>query len=476
MSFVSLLRNMRLTISSLSRRGLGYVVLCWIVTTLIAFSLRSPRWSGNPFAYTINVVNLIAIILAISAPLFLGVGLLFSTPHARKHLLTMTESTGSSRMAFSITTLTALLVNSIGVTIIIIGLYLSELFHFCDIVVLTYLPAVLASALAVSSILTLLSIPIALSVDDWRMNTVLGSIMTIALSFLGVSNAISYVSSASRDLAIWSPHYLVRALTLILSGYEFESEYRLVRYLGYTFTIPEIVVPLLVYFLIAVVLLFLSLRHIDLNLSRWRVVIEMILVGEDKWNELDDSSVLASRTSETDERKHHLSVLKKQRQLTVAIVILLVFSSSMGGIVLGSQRTAGTRVTLYESPGGSSIIPLGQWFAVEVLVPAPTAPLENVINWGADILDWGDSPDTVRIQYLFSKVSLNEFWAMNETEKSNLVDSDHNRSISDWNSINGYEALGENSGQYVCAFRVSDPEGNSTARIRFFLEILRRVE
>lgn len=448
------------------------MVVCWIVTTLIALSFRPQRWGGTPFANTVNVVNLISVILAISAPLFIVVGLIFSSPHARKHVLTMTESTGSSRMAFSTTTLTALLVNSIGVTIIIIGLFLYELFRDSAIVALIGLPAVLASALVVSSILTVISIPIALSVDDWRMNTVLGSTVTLALSFVCGLTADALSMSSIRDLATWSPHHLFRALTLMLSGYEFESEHQIVMYFGDTFTIVEIVIPLLVYCLIAVVLLLLSLKLISSNLSRWRVVTEMTFVGKGKWNEQDDASIFTPQTSETHTRTYHLSLLKKQRQFTVAIFILLIVSSHMGGIVLGFQRTTGTRVTLYE---GGSVTTLGQWSAVEGSIPAPTTPLENLINWEFDILDWGESPDTVRIQFLFTKMSLNEFEAMNETEKSNLADYDRNRSISDWSGTHGYENLGANYGQYVWAFRASDPNGNSTAHIQWFLEILRRL-
>ena len=71
------------------------------------------------------------------------------------------------------------------------------------------------------------------------------STFLIAIVAGGIPENISFRYSLTRNIALLSPHNIVRALAVQLSGYQFDSANENVRYVGFTVSAEGLAIVLL---------------------------------------------------------------------------------------------------------------------------------------------------------------------------------------------------------------------------------------
>jgi len=337
------------------------------------------------------------------------------------------------------------------------------------------LPLVLGASLVVSICLTSIASSLAVITDDWRLCTVLGSVSTIVIAFIAGWNispsAFNY--SRTRNLALLSPHNIVRALTIQLSGYQFESANEMVSYVGFVVSIEDIAVALLILGAISIVLLFMGQKVLSKTSTRW-TVLEGMIPDRKIWPQ-------SYSTEKLQEITRIRRGLKLQRGLTITIVCVLLVSMLGGVSVYTTQIGSSTTIIHYVSPVDGERVPVGSWIIFDVDVSPPYPGLFNLLRFSCDIENWGNASDTLSFYFGILNMSSTDFDLLEESsrldfnmsstdfdllEESSRLDLlfSQNRTDTGGSGFGVGKNLEESYGPYVCVLKivsVADPSENS---------------
>ncbi len=450
-------------IPSFSQRDLFIIIVVGIVSASLGLLLAVP--SNHIFDLTplLNAVNIVGMTFATGLFSFLTAGLLFSSQASRSYLLRRINEVGAKR-AYLIRTLHTFLVTSLFTIIITIIAFLQPLilgtfiYYPAGIDYFAFLPLVLGASLVVSICLTSIASSLAVITDDWRLCTVLGSVSTIVIAFIAGWNispsAFNY--SLTRNLTLLSPHNIVRALTIQLSGYQFESANDMVDYVGFVVSIEGIVGALLILGAISIVLLFIGQKVLSKTSTRW-TVLEGMIPDHKIWA----SSHSAEKLQEITRIRRGL---KLQRGLTITIVCVLIVSMLGGVSVYTTQIQSSTTIIHYVSPVDGERVPVGSWIIFDVDVRPPYPDLFNLLRFFCGIENWGNASDTLSFYYGILNMSSTDFDLLEESSRLDLLFSRENRTDTGGSGFGVGKNLEESYGPYVCVLKivsVADPTENS---------------
>jgi len=406
--------------SLISRRDIYILFVGGIVSASIGLILVRPIGSGLDFAQLLYSVNTVSMVFATGLFSFLTAGLLFSSRASRFYLLNKINEAGTKR-AFLLRVLHTLAftcIFSIFFTIIVflypfipltLNYYPISLNHF------VFFPAVLGAALVGSVLLALIASSLATFIDDSRLCVVLGCASTLLISFLAGWNTTlnPWQYSLTRNLAFLSPHNIVRALAIQLSGYQFESAENMVKYVGFTFSAEGIIIALLLLGSISIVLLILGQRSLIKNSRRWEPLGSMNLDCE-IWPE----SVSPEKSQKIARIRRGLRI---QRGLTTMVIAGLLVSMMIGSSVYGTYLANAPRSILYVSPDEGERVSVGFWNIFEVDVCSPYHGLFNYLTFTFNMVTWGNASDTLRFYLGILKMDSTEFNALNEASRLEMV-------------------------------------------------------
>ncbi len=428
------------SIPLISKRDLVIIIIAGSVSVSLGLLLTIPVSPIFELAPLLNSVNIVGMTFATGLFSFLTAGLLFSSQTSRSYLLKRIEQDGAKR-AYLIRTLHTFVITSVFTLIITIIAFLKPNFPG-----IAFLPSVLGASLIVSICLASLAVALASITDDSRICVVLGCVSTIVIATIagGIADPRPWHYSLTRNLALLSPHNIVRTLAVQLSGYQFESTNDMVGYLGFIVSLEGLTIALLILISISIVLLFAGQRVLVKNSTRWPVLKGMIPIDE-KW----DASVTAEQFQETNRIRRGLRL---QRGLTTMVVVILLFSLFTSGSMYSTYITNSTTIIHYATPGVSENIPVGSWLIFDVDVSPPYPGLFNKLLFRWNIITLGNTSGTVTFFYGIIEMNSTEFNLLEETSRLELVYDRLNQSSGTGGGIGTY--MEESFGSYVCVLKI----------------------
>jgi len=428
-----------------SRRDLVIIFVAGGVSASLGLFLTIPVNPNFALAPLLDSVYIVSMTFATGLFSFLTAGLLFSSRASRSYLLRRFEQVGVKR-AYLIRTLHTFVITSVFSIIITIIAFLTPNYYPVGTNYFVFLPSVLGASLVVSICLASIAIALATITDDSRLCIVLGCVSTFLIATVagGIPEHISFRYSLTRNIALLSPHNIVRALAVQFSGHQFESTDDMVGYLGFAVSAEGLAVALLILILISFVLLLVGQRALTKNSTRWPVLKGMISIDE-KW----DASVSAE---ELQTIKRIRRGLRLQRGLTTIIVGVLIVSM-VGGVSMYSTYITNTTTFIhYETSGTSENVQLGSWNIFDVDVSPPYPGLFNVLRFRWHIITLGNASGTVTIFTGIIGMNSTEFNLLDETSRLELVRDRIDQSSGSGGGIG--TNLEESYGSYICVMKI----------------------
>ena len=453
-----------------SRRDLCIIFVAGIGSAILGLFLADPMTSSFDLTILLNSVRIVSMTFATGLFIFLTAGLLFSSHASRLYLLRKIDEVGAKR-AFQIRILHTIVITGVFTLVltiiaflkpIILGRYPMSLDHFA------FFPAVLGASLIVSAILASLASSLATITDDSRLCTVLGSASTLVIALVAgwSSNPRPYNYSITRNIALLSPHNIVRALTVQLSGYQFESTNDMVRYVGFVVSVEGLAISLLLLGSVLIVLFLTGQRALAKNSTRWPVLKGMIPVIE-SW----DASDSAEKLQEINRTRRGLRL---QRGLTTMIVGVLLLSMFAGGSTYRTYMVNRTTIVHYETPGIREDIPVGSWIVFDVDVHPPYPGLFNILFFHIDIETLGNTSGTVSLYFGILEMDSAEFDLLEESIRFESLSSWFNQSYGV--GVGQGQELEESYGSYICALKIiSDVAPSEKSYIEGTLQIIQEA-
>jgi len=433
------------SIPLISRRDLVLIIIAGSVSVSLGMLLTNPVNPNFELAHLLNSVNIVGMTFASGLFSFLTAGLLFSSRASRFYLQRRIDEVGVKR-AYRIRVLHTLMITSFFTIIFTIIAFFLPLIFGIPTYSFLFLPSVLGASLIVSICLASIATAVASITDDSRLCTILGSASTIVIATIAGWSAdpLYWHYSLTRNLALLSPHNIVRSLAVQFSGYQFESTNDMVRYVGFVVSLEGLVVALLTLSSISIVLFFAGQRALAKNSTRWPIIKGMIPIDE-KW----DASVSAEKLQEITRIRRGL---RFQRGLTTMVVGVLLISMFVGASMYSTYIVNNTTIIHYATPGTRENIPVGSWLIFDVDVSPPHPGLFNQLYFECHIETLGNTSGTVSFYYGFLEMNSTEFGFLNETSRLDLVYSWLNQSSGV--GIGFSQELVDSYGSYVCVLKI----------------------
>lgn len=453
-----------------SRRDLYILIGGGIVSAAIGLYLTEPFLLTRNSAPLLNSVDIVSKTFAAGLFFFLTAGLLFSSHTSRQYFLSRLDKGRERRVLVTrvlhVVLITGLFTTAVTLIAFVKPIILGEASQYTiSFSHLVYLPSVLASSLIVSTFLAVLASSLAVVTDDTRLSVVLGCASTLIFALVAGwssdDNPLRY--SPTRNIALLSPHNIVRALAVQLSGYQFESTWDMVRYVGFAVSVEGLVIALLILGSISIVLLLVGQRALAKNSTRWVSLPGMIPVHE-VWSS-------AATLQEISRIKRSLRL---QRGLTTLIVGVLLVSMFVGGSSYSSYIVNSTTIVHYQTPGTREDIPVGSWIVFDVDVQPPYPGFFNLLFFRVHIETLGNTSGTVSLYFGILEMNSTEFDLLEESIRFDLLSSRLNLSYGVGYGVG--EGLEESYGSYICVLKfISDAAPSEKSYVKGTLEIIQEA-
>jgi hypothetical protein len=440
-------------IAWLSRRELVFIIIGGIVSAVLGLLLVVPADSIYDFAPLLLSANAVSMNFAIGLFFFLTAGLLFSSRASHLYIMSRINEVGAKK-AFLTRILHVLIITSVFSILMVVAVFLYPVvlfmlvYHPPTFSHFAFFPAVLGAALIGSVLLTLIASSLAILMDDSRLCVALGCVSTLLLAFLGGWNAgpSVFYYSLTRNLAFLSPHNIVRALAIALSGYQFESANRMVEYVGFAFSAENLVVPLLLLGSISIVLLIVGQRVLVKNSGRW-ALLGMMPPRHEIW----PSTPSPEKSQETTRMRRSLRI---QRGLPALMIAVLLVSTSAGLSSYTTYVSNNTTFIHYVSPGDNEEISVGVWNVYEVDVQPPFPGLFNILSMSIHFNSWGNASDSLSFYIGIVNMSTSEFNSLDEGSRLALCPHPHLNITSGRGGFGTGQNLEEYYGTCVCVLLI----------------------
>ncbi|MFW9808042.1 MAG: hypothetical protein ACFFE6_01570 [Candidatus Thorarchaeota archaeon] len=444
-----------------SRRDLYVIFSAGVVSAGIGLLLAYPLPPTLNYAPLLNPVDTVSKTFATGLFFFLTAGILFSSQSSRQYLLGQFSKNRDKRV-FLTRVLHCVLITGLFTTAatliaflypIVLGSASQYTISFSHVV---YLPSVLAASLFVSIFFAILASSLAVITDDSRLCVALGSVSTLMIALVAGWSSTPYAHrfSLTRNIALLSPHNVVRALAVQLSGYQFESSTDMVRYVGFVVSVEGLAIALLILGSISIVPIFAGQRVLSKNSFRWPALERMIPAIE-----LWDASDSPEKLQKSNRIRRSLRL---QRGLTTAFVSILILSMCGGYLMYTDYVVNSTTMIHYTTPGIRENIPVGSWIVFDVEVHPPFSGLFNQLFFDCHIETMGNTSGTVSFFVGILEMNSVEFNLLEESIRFGLLSSWLNQSSGVGFGTGEY--LEESYGSFVCALKlISDdaPSENS---------------
>jgi hypothetical protein len=266
-----------------------------------------------------------------------------------------------------------------------------------------------------------------------------------------------------HDLSLFSPFHLYRFLALALSGdvvcptmgQIWGDPDRMHMIMELYVDWVGLLGPLITYGIIALFAFILSVRIFMSHHSFW--------VYESRYTESwtgAEKGILELPEDHIPSREDNRNrkILKRHRQIVAAFILVLIIGGPILMLSYARQRQSELTYVLYENSG--KVIVLGEYYYGEVDVPEPPLGMNNMYQLETIILDWSNCPEPLDRWSGFREMTLDEFTALNVSEREDLVSSgSHSITHDDASTGGGWHGFSwHDSGIFVWFFKYNCTE------------------
>jgi hypothetical protein len=316
--------------------------------------------------------------------------------------------------------------------------------------IMVYLLGTIAAAPIIALVFCPIGMLFAMALDDWKFTTFSGAGSFLAITLI---TGLPYAKTKYPELMLLGPVHFYAATAAVLSmSFGYVSSY-VASYIGVNYGAQSLVVPGVILSSIAIVSLIVAFNLFKQNILRWQTDSAM-------WSpeETQKSIFLQKQVDSTSSFK-----LERRRQLFSVIIISLIVIFSVTSYFYSQAKEDEITTTLYTSVGGEEYVLLGMEIRGEFEITHSLSNIIKEIGFRLDILDWGDTPDEMWLQFHVHQMDLSEYFEMNETEKW-PIHYGHNI-INDQTTPKTYNRqreLPSQEGTFVWAMRFVDENWNIT--------------
>jgi hypothetical protein len=383
-------------------------------------------------------------------PLFLGAGFIFTSESARESSVSWMARFGSIRRLVTIRILLlVLLVSAFQIVLTIAGFIRFSGFSTVTELESYYLPGFMLTAVITVLLVIPIAVFLAVSLDDWRITTILGAGMFFAIEMMSGESVYPVRFSEVALLGIVQIH---RALALLLGGVEFPSSTVLDNYVGFYFTALDLFIPLIVYSILVILSLWGTRHFVARNCARWKI--DRTLLHND--------SAIDPKTSE-EYRKETKSLASRKKIIALLVVMMFLVLPNVS-ISYATYREESSEVVLYQTPDGGLLVEIGEWLYGPLEADRPPPGVSRMIQYRLYILDWGNCPDQMHFQHMILDVTLQEFETMMASGELDEIHSGSGVRKPETDFAHGWHGIPEAGyGSMVWGARFVDTDWNVTA-------------
>jgi hypothetical protein len=416
----------------------------------------------------ILILNFTADALVLGIPLFLGAGFIFTSKPARLSFVThATNPVKGLRFLFVKFVLLILTMMTYLMILIGIGILRYTAYSITPNPDVSYIFGFIVASFIITILLTPIATFFSLSLDDWRLTTVMGGGLFFALTLMsGITNSpVPFV-----EVAFFGPVQIYRGLAVILGGVEFPTSTSMVSYFGMYFTPYSLVVPIVIYGFITLIALYGSINFIEDNVERWKTdQITEVIPFENVNHSLTMTKILEagikSQTTRAD--------LKKRRQFIIGLILIMIITFPIASFSYTENKRESSQVVVYKSPSEGVTLDIGQWLYGTFEATRPDPGVSRMIEYQLLVLDWGDCPETMKFVYHCWTTTINEFEERIRNGELDNYSSGSPIYRSNYELNSGWNGLSGEWGTQVWAIRfISSNSNNITGSIRISLTVV----
>jgi len=432
----------------------------WLILLVAAFGIFfviGGGYGGPSLRATFSAAGIIGWLLATGFPFVMGASLIFCSEQTHNNIAEYTQTRENFKFS------------KLFVSYVILVLVSMALLSFAGLVVTTIasgyasillvLPQLLGITLFISLLLAPIYLLIALVFDNARRSIIMGFILSIVLMIITGSPRfpVNY-----PEVAFFGPAHLLAALLFIaIGGY---GNYSVEYYVGTIYQPTQLVVPILVWSVIAIVSYFGARRIFFENLPLWIEERDGWLSSEEPLVKPDTST--KPRVLPTIRRELH----ERQRN-AVAIAIAIIILISIGGLGYVQVRQDEWFQVVYESPAGGETVAIGNWLNGTFTGIDPSPSITLGVSCEGRILDWTGGAGNVFLTFEKRAMSLSDFQALNDTEFLDMFDSGESGNL----GVTGTFGSGRNGpihdNEYVWALRFNEINGRTSGLVDVWFQL-----
>ncbi len=445
-----------------------------VIVTCVIFVLGGGS-GGSPLYSLFSIARSIGYLFAFGIPFIVGASLLFGSQETQNNIVDSIPKRGHVRFSslFIPYIIMTFLVMTVAVLVGFVFILPSLASSISIMQIMGYLSSLLVSTLVVSLLVSPIAAFLALIIDDWKISTVLGVLLFFAITLATGSPGfpVNY-----PEIAFFGPAHILTAILFILIGGFTEYQYAVDYYVGVDFASIQLIIPLSLFIVIAVVFYLLARRMFHSNLSRWTIERELWLSTKggmmERWLDTEESvPVKVQAPVNIDLTAAHIA-LKQRRRLVAAFLITAILLIPLGGMGYVSVQQDEWTTVVYQTSGVTMELGI-DWLYGEFT--GMDHPDSIHLAVGCEGVIAGGNGGSASFNFDHRRMTLVEYLQLNETEHEDLFGS----SVS---GNNGYrETFSSGWGgpireqTYVWALRFIEVGGQTEGSISISFQVIIRA-
>jgi len=229
----------------------------------------------------------------------------------------------------------------------------------------------------------------------------------------------------------------------------------MVYYFGVFFTPLDLVVPVILYAILSIVFLKTSSTLLAHGALRWPHT-------EEFWEQVDHEKEDQTGMRRSIESEA-VALRKRSRYATLFLVALVIILPVVGTSYVAYKQTSSYDI-IYETPPGGITLELGEWIYAEFYAEQPPPGVDRMYNEEIHIHNWNYDDDFLWLSSSIRHITLEEFLAMNDTERWEAgFAGGHGLFRDQPDHAGGWHGLSGEWGVQVWAMRLLDENWNVTS-------------
>ncbi len=389
-----------------------------VIVTCVIFALGMGNGGGS-LENLFGIARYIGYLFATGIPFIAGASFLFCSKETQNNIVESIRKSRNIRFA-------RLFIPYIVMTMLMMALAVMIGFVFIipsltPLQIMSYLSSLLVPTLVVSLLVCPIAAFLALIIDDWKTSAILGVLLFFAITLATGSPGfpVNY-----PEIAFLGPAHILTAMLFILIGGFSEYLYAVDYYVGVDFVPIQLVLPFVLFIVIAIVTYVLARKMFHSNLSRWTIERELWLSTKggkmERWLDTEDSVPDRVQAPSKIDLTDSQAALKQRRRRVTAILVTAILLIPMGGMSYVTVQQNEWTTVVYETSGVTMELGIDWLYGEFTGMDHPDSIHLSVGCVGGIV---GGNGGSASFNFEHRRMTLVDYLQLNETEHEDLFGS-----------------------------------------------------